>query len=54
MLSDTEVNLLCAEIAAEAAEETLDAENEVLWNSIVANIMAMGEMYTKEYESEWD
>ena len=50
MLSDKEVNLLCADIAA----ETLDADTEAVWNSVVANLMAMGEMYTKEYESEWD
>ena len=50
MLSDTEVNLLCAEIA----RETLDAEVEVSWASMIDQLMAMGEMYTKEYESEWD
>ena len=50
MLSDTEVNFLCAEIA----EETLEAEHDAVWNSIVASILATGEMYTKEYESEWD
>ena len=50
MLSDNEVNLLCAEIA----DETLEAENDAVWNSVVASIMAMGEMYTKEYDSEWD
>jgi hypothetical protein len=50
MLSDTEVNLLCAEIAS----ETLDAEVEVSWASMVDQLMAMGEMYTKVYESEWD
>jgi hypothetical protein len=50
MLSDKEVNLLCAEIAS----ETLDAEVEVSWASMVDQLMAMGEMYTKEYESEWD
>jgi hypothetical protein len=50
MLTDKEVNLLCADIAA----ETLDADTEVVWDSVVANLMAMGEMYTKVYESEWD
>jgi len=50
MLTDKEVNLLCAEIAS----ETLDAEVEVSWASMVDQLMAMGEMYTKEYESEWD
>jgi hypothetical protein len=50
MLTDKEVNLLCAEIAS----ETLDAETDAVWESVVANLMAMGEMYTKVYESEWD
>jgi hypothetical protein len=50
MLNDKEVNLLCADIA----RETLEAESEAVWESVVANLMAMGEMYTKEYESEWD
>jgi hypothetical protein len=50
MLTDTEVNLLCAEIAV----ETLEAETSAVWESMIANLMAMGEMYTKEYESEWD
>ena len=50
MLSDAEVNLLCADIA----RETLDAEVEVSWSSMVDQLMAMGEMYTKVYESEWD
>jgi hypothetical protein len=50
MLSDKEVNLLCAEIAS----ETLEAEVEVSWASMVDQLMAMGEMYTKVYESEWD
>jgi hypothetical protein len=50
MLSDREVNLLCAEIAV----ETLEAETDAVWESVIANLMAMGEMYTKEYESEWD
>ena len=50
MLSDNEINFLCAEIA----DETLEAENDAVWNSVVASIMAMGEMYTKEYDSEWD
>jgi hypothetical protein len=50
MLTDKEVNLLCAEIAS----ETLDAEVEVSWASMVDQLMAMGEMYTKVYESEWD
>ena len=50
MLSDREVNLLCAAIA----EETLDAEVEANWASMVDQLLAMGEMYTKVYESEWD
>lgn len=50
MLSDNEINFLCAEIA----DETLEAENDAVWNSVVVSIMAMGEMYTKEYDSEWD
>gem|GEM_PF-7078033 len=50
MLTDNEVNFLCAEIA----QETLEAEHDVVWNSIVASILAAGEMYTKEYDSEWD
>ena len=50
MLSDKEVNLLCADIAA----ETLDADTEAVWNSVVANLLALNEMYNKVYESEWD
>ena len=50
MLTDNEVNLLCADIAS----ETLDAEVEVKWDSMVNQLITMGEMYTKEYESEWD
>ena len=50
MLTDNEVNLLCAAIA----DETLDAEVEANWSSMVNQLLAMGEMYTKEYESECD
>lgn len=50
MLSDNEINFLCAEIA----DETLDAEVEANWASMVNQLLAMGEMYTKEYDSEWD
>jgi hypothetical protein len=50
MLTDNEVNFLCAEIA----QETLEAEYDAVWSSIVASILAAGEMYTKEYDSEWD
>ena len=50
MLSDKEVNLLCADIA----RETLDAEVAASWDSMVNQLLAMGEMYTKEYDSEWD
>ena len=50
MLTDDEVNLLCAEIA----EETLEAEMEDRWAQIVNQLITIGEMYTKEYDSEWD
>ena len=50
MLTDKEINLLCADIA----NATLDAEVEANWDSMVNQLLAMGEMYTKEYDSEWD